>query len=68
MAFGGVAAGSIKAREAEIVAGSMKISGLISILIARPANTGKKVSTVATFELSSARSTALQTNERDPIL
>ena len=55
MAFGGVAAGIIKANEADIVAGSMNNKGLSSRLIARPAKTGKKVSTVATFEVSSVK-------------
>ena len=55
MAFGGVAAGIIKANEADIVAGSMNNKGLSSRLIAKPAKTGKKVSTVATFEVSSVK-------------
>ena len=55
IAFGGVAEGSINASEAEIVAGSINNKGLISVLIAKPAKTGKKVSTVATFEVSSVR-------------
>lgn len=55
MAFGAVAEGSINASEAEMVAGNINSNGLISILMARPAKTGRKVSTVATFEVSSVR-------------
>ena len=66
MAFGGVAAGIIKANEADIVAGSMNNKGLSSRLIARPAKTGKKVSTVATFEVSSVKKVI--SNDTDSIM
>jgi hypothetical protein len=55
MAFGGVAAGNIKAKEAAIVAGSINNNGLTSKLIANPAITGRKVSTVAVFEVTSVK-------------
>lgn len=55
MALGAVAEGNIKAREADMVAGNIKSKGFISILMASPAKTGKKVSTVATFEVNSVR-------------
>lgn len=55
MALGAVAEGNINAKEADMVAGSIKSSGFTSILMARPAKTGKKVSTVATFDVSSVR-------------
>ena len=55
IAFGGVATGSINANDPAIVAGNINNNGLISILIARPARTGKKVSTVAVLEVSSVK-------------
>ena len=55
IALGAVAEGSIKANEAAIVAGSMNKRGFISMLMASPANTGRKVSTVATLEVSSVK-------------
>jgi len=55
MAFGGVAIGSIKAIEADSVAGSMNRSGLICVLTESPANTGNNISVVATLEVSSVR-------------
>ena len=55
MAFGAVAAGNIKARDAAIVAGSINNNGFSSRLMAKPAITGKKVSTVATFDVSSVK-------------
>ena len=55
MAFGAVAAGNMKANDAAMVAGSIKSKGFISMLIANPANTGKKVSTVARFEVNSVK-------------
>ena len=64
MAFGAVAEGNIKAREAEIVAGSIKSKGLTSMLMAKPANTGKKVSTVATFEVNSVRNVMSKDTDR----
>lgn len=55
IALGGVATGNINANDPAIVAGSINNSGLISILIARPAKTGKKVSTVAVLDVSSVK-------------
>lgn len=55
IALGGVAAGSINAKDAAIVAGNMNMSGLSSMLIAKPAKTGKKVSTVATLDVNSVK-------------
>ena len=55
MAFGGVATGNIKANEPAMVAGSINNNGFISILIANPAKTGKKVSTVAVFDVISVK-------------
>ena len=55
IAFGGVADGIIKASDAEIVAGSINNNGFTSILMAKPAKTGKNVSTVATLEVSSVK-------------
>ena len=55
IALGGVATGNINANDPAIVAGSINNNGLISILIARPAKTGKKVSTVAVLEVSSVK-------------
>ena len=64
IAFGAVAEGNIKASDAEIVAGSINSKGFISILIARPAKTGKKVSTVATFEVNSVRKVIKRDTDR----
>ena len=64
MAFGAVAEGNIKAREAEIVAGSIKSNGFTSMLMAKPANTGKKVSTVATLEVNSVRNVMSKETDR----
>ena len=55
IAFGGVATGSIKAKEADRVAGNIKNKGLISVVIEMPAKTGKIISVVAVFEVSSVK-------------
>lgn len=59
MAFGGVATGNIKAVEQEIVAGIIRIIGLISIAKDSPAKTGNKVEAVAVFEVNSVVKTAI---------
>jgi len=55
MAFGGVATGSINAIEADIVAGSMKRRGCVSLAIANPAKMGRIISVVAVLDVSSVR-------------
>ena len=55
MALGGVAAGSIKANDAAMVAGNINNKGLTSTLTDNAAITGKKVSTVATLEVNSVK-------------
>src|SRR5512133_2502604 len=55
MAFGGVATGSMKAMDAEMVAGSIKRRGLIFVLIAIPARIGSIISVVAVLDVSSVR-------------
>ena len=64
IAFGAVAEGSINAKDAEIVAGSINSNGFISILIAKPAKTGKNVSTVATFDVNSVKNVINKETER----
>lgn len=51
MALGGVATGSIKAKDAAKVAGSINKSGLTLILTAKPASMGKSISVVAVLEV-----------------
>lgn len=55
MALGGVATGSIKAIEADIVAGSMSNKGFIWVAPEIPANIGRVIFTVAVLEVSSVR-------------
>ena len=55
IAFGGVATGSIKAMEADRVAGSMNNSGLTSADTDMPASIGRIISVVAVLEVSSVR-------------
>ena len=55
IAFGGVATGSIKANDPEMVAGSISSNGLTSILMANPAKIGRKVSTVAVLDVTSVK-------------
>ena len=55
MALGGVATGSIKAIEADKVAGIISITGLIPVVIAIPARIGSTISVVAVFEVSSVK-------------
>ena len=55
IALGGVATGSIKAIEADIVAGIMSINGLIPVLMAIPAKIGRTISVVAVLEVSSVK-------------
>ncbi len=54
-AFGGVAAGIMKAAEAAIVAGIITMSGFSSALAAVAAKTGKSTAVVAVLEVSSVR-------------
>ncbi len=56
IAFGGVATGNIKAKEAANVAGNINKSGLTSILTEMPANIGRNISVVAVFEVNSVKS------------
>ena len=55
MAFGGVATGSIKAQEAESVAGIISSNGLTSMATAREPRIGRIISVVAVFDVSSVR-------------
>lgn len=55
MALGGVAVGSIKAREEASVAGIISRSGLLTLLMARLANMGSNIWVEATLEVSSVR-------------
>lgn len=55
IALGGVATGSIKAIEADIVAGIISISGFIPVVIAIPARIGSTISVVAVLDVNSVR-------------
>ena len=55
IAFGGVATGNIKAHEAAIVAGSIRIRGLTPIAVAREYMIGKIRVVVAVFEVNSVK-------------
>jgi hypothetical protein len=55
IALGGVPAGSIKAIEAERVAGSINSSGCIWVAMAIPERIGRIISVVAVLEVSSVR-------------
>ena len=55
MALGGVAVGSIKARDEARVAGIMNSKGLFPLLMARLAKTGSNIWVEATLEVSSVR-------------
>lgn len=55
MAFGGVEIGNVKAKEAEIAAGIIKISGSISIALAIAAITGNIVADVAVLDENSVK-------------
>jgi len=60
MAFGGVATGSIKAIEADIVAGIISSSGLIFVVMAIPASIGRTISVVAVLDVSSVRNVIIR--------
>ena len=53
MALGGVETGSINAQEDAMVAGSIRISGEISVCEAKVANTGKNVAATAVLDVNS---------------
>ena len=55
IALGAVAAGSIKAIDALMVAGNMNKSGFTSIETDKPAKTGSSISVVAIFDVSSVK-------------
>ena len=55
IALGGVAVGSIKARDEARVAGIMNRMGLFPLVTARLANTGSSICVDATLEVSSVR-------------
>lgn len=55
MALGGVAVGNIKASEEARVAGIIRSSGLLTLLMARLAKTGSSIWVEATLEVSSVR-------------
>ena len=55
IALGGVATGNIKAKEQDIVAGTIRNNGWILIAIANAPKIGSKISTVVTFEVSSVK-------------
>jgi hypothetical protein len=57
--LGGVAIGNIKAVEQEIVAGIIKIIGLISRATANPAKMGNKVEAIAVFDANSVVKVAI---------
>ena len=55
IAFGGVPAGSIKAIDADNVAGSINNNGCVCVAIAIPDNTGNIISVVAVLDVNSVR-------------
>ena len=60
IAFGGVAIGSIKAKEHDSVAGIMRISGLIFKETDKPASIGNTIIAVAVLEVNSVRNVIIR--------
>ena len=60
IALGGVATGSIKAQDADIVAGTIKRKGLIPIASAVAARIGIKIVEVAVFDVTSVRKVSIK--------
>ena len=60
IAFGGVATGSMKAQDAEIVAGIISRRGLIPIANAVAAKIGIKIVDVAVFDVTSVKKVSIK--------
>ena len=64
MALGGVATGNIKAQDAAIVAGNIKIRGGMFAAVARPKMTGSKTVAVAVFDVTSVKNVIKSTTAK----
>ncbi len=62
-AFGGVATGNIKAKDAAMVIGITRKRGLILMAFESPAITGRSISVVAVFEVNSVRKVMILVTE-----
>ena len=60
IAFGGVATGSMNAHEADSVAGIIKRSGSIPIAVPSDPSTGRTISVVAVFDVSSVKNVSIE--------